>query len=351
MVLTLVGSLEDHNVHRILLVAAFAQTKVKVAPITDGVENATESYRLNCHPLGRAPVLKSDEGYLFGTNAIIRHFARTERPYGPHGSLRYPTPEHTVPYTLYGKSELEVAAVDQWLAFIMTEVDPHVLQIVEAEKRGSRRQEQAAAQGACDAVLEALGDLEQQLKSKKKQLQGHTCNGSTHLNGSVCVEEADGGLSEEEGHIAFTPRGTTALRGCHTYNIKSCTEERHESSSIMGNSPPDSKEKGNDASSFPWQSLCTVNVMSPRGSAGTPRPVTIAPQRNVAPPSDIIFLVGDSLTAADLVVSMAIAQAATTKLLMPLVKQKCPTLTQYSRVIMRLPVADNLRTALKINIM
>nr|CCC90812.1 conserved hypothetical protein [Trypanosoma congolense IL3000] len=347
MVLALVGSYDDHNVHRILLVAAFAGTKLKLVPITAGTENVTNSYRLNCHPLGQMPVLKSDEGYLFGTNAIIRHLARTERPYDPLGSVRYPSPEHTVPYTLYGKSELELAMVDCWLDFVVMRLDPHVLRIMELERLGRGRQRHEDLEEARDAVMEALHTLEERLRSQKKQLEGVLGNCTPKTNGKTAADEADAYLSEEESLLIFTPRGTTCLRGCHTYNIKSRAEEQHETGSIFGNSPPDGAGVG--GASTTWQSLCTVRMPTPRGNIATPRHTQMSPHRNSVPPTDTIFIVGDSLTAADLILAMAISLALKTKLLPSVMRKKCPTVVHYSTVIMRLPVAANVQKALKID--
>ncbi|EAN96235.1 putative elongation factor 1-gamma (EF-1-gamma) [Trypanosoma cruzi] len=363
MVLSLIGPLDDPHVHRVLLVAAYAGTRLKVVPVTIGKENETESYRRNCHPLGRVPVLKSDEGYLFETNAIIRYLARTERLYGLDGSERHPSPQHLVPYILYGKSVQEAAEVDAWLDFVVTELDPHILPLIAMEKeektlKRNPRGEDAGAkalplQPRVDALHEGLNGLEQRLVFKK-QLRKLQATGGGGGNNPVSartgnMEEVDEGLSEEEYWLGVTPRGSSVLRGYHTYNIKTQLEDPNQINSareIASNNEGAAHEGGG----VPYLSAHFV-LSSPRPSTQASRFSMHTPRRSAPAASDMLFLVGDSLTAADLVVSLAINQALLLKQLCTTLKQRYPQVVRYHCSILRLPVAAQLRKALGINIL
>ncbi|KAG8340205.1 Glutathione S transferase N terminal domain [Trypanosoma vivax] len=387
MVLSLIGPFDHHGVHRVLMVAAFAQTRLKVVPITVGKENETQSYRLNCHPLGGVPALKTEEGYLFGTHAIIRHIARTERPYGANGEERYPSPEHTLPYVLYGKSEQEVAEVDAWLDFVMTEIDEYLFPIVEAEKepagqRAAAKHRETKVRKMQESIMEALSALEQRLVDKRQQVKAlmsaRTANGtarsSQHLSeGRTRPNEEYDEMTpnDEDQYITFTPRGNTALRSYHTYNIKTRMEESPDqkngesrSGSIAaaaaaaaaavaegGRYTEGSASDGSARSSAPLVSLRTLGVLSPWVSTQSAGAASLSLRRNAPPPSDMLFLVGDSLTAADLIVAMALTLAISTRTLGVELKQKFPQVVRYNSAIMRLPTAANVRKALKINLL
>ncbi|KEG06319.1 putative elongation factor 1-gamma (EF-1-gamma) [Trypanosoma grayi] len=350
MVLSLIGPLDNNRVQRILLVAAYAGTKLKVVPITVGVENESEEYRRNCHPLGRVPTLKSDEGYLFETNAIIRYIARTERPYGADGNERYPSPQCMVPYILYGKSVQEAAEVDAWLDFVLTELDPYIFPLVEAEAKAKgavpRLDEAALAR-----LQEGLHGLEQRLVFKKQLLKllagGGGIGGSSNTALSARTgtnDDVEDGLSEEDCFSA-TPRESTVLRGYHTYNIKTCIEvpsERSSSSTAAygGGANGSNTNEANGGVSRP----------SLHASAMSPRLSTLTPRRSANPSSDMLFLVGDSLTAADLVVAFAVNYVLSAKRLNVVVKQHYPQLVRHHSSILRLPVATSVRKALGVSL-
>ncbi|RNE97543.1 elongation factor 1-gamma (EF-1-gamma) [Trypanosoma rangeli] len=349
MVLSLIGPLDNPEVQRVLLVATYAGTQLKVVPVTLNSEKTRESYRRNCHPLGRVPVLKSDEGYLFETNAIIRHLARTERPYGVDGGERHPSPQHVVPYILYGKSLREAAEVDAWLDFVLTEVDPYFFPLLAAEReerkkmRNSKEEEGVGAmarQPLVDALREGLNGLEQRLVFKK-QLRKLAMGGGGASNNPLSArtgtqEEVDEELSEDEYLIAATPRESAMLRGYHTYNIKTHVEEPEVSNSA-NSSEGVLQEAGTGAP-------------SPRSSGHPPRPPSYSPRRSASPPSDMIFLVGDSLTAADLVLALAVNQVLSLRQVGTALKQHCPHVVRYHHSILRLPLATELRKVLGINV-
>ncbi|CUE91830.1 glutathione S-transferase, putative, partial [Bodo saltans] len=92
---------------KVLVVAAFAEVNVTSRHITVGVENEEASYLRRCHPLGRLPVLQTDEGYLFESNAIVRFIAHHDK-------------SNTF---LYGRTPFEASQVDMWLDFATTELD------------------------------------------------------------------------------------------------------------------------------------------------------------------------------------------------------------------------------------
>ena len=66
-----------------------------------GVDNETADYKNNCSPIGRAPALQTEDGYIFESNAIMRHIARSDKTNS----------------FLYGRTTFEAAQVDQWLDY------------------------------------------------------------------------------------------------------------------------------------------------------------------------------------------------------------------------------------------
>jgi len=70
-----------------------------------GTDNITDEF-LQKNPLGKVPVLETEEGSICETNAILRFLARSD--------------ENT---TLYGSNSYEKGLVDQWLDFTISEVD------------------------------------------------------------------------------------------------------------------------------------------------------------------------------------------------------------------------------------
>ncbi|ESL11444.1 elongation factor 1-gamma (EF-1-gamma) [Trypanosoma rangeli SC58] len=353
MVLSLIGPLDNPEVQRVLLVATYAGTQLKVVPVTLNSENTGESYRRNCHPLGRVPVLKSDEGYLFETNAIIRHLARTERPYGADGGERHPSPQHVVPYILYGKSLREAGEVDAWLDFVLTELDPYFFPLLAAEReerkkaRNSKGEEggvgAVARQPLVDALREGLNGLEQRLVFKKQLCKLAAGGGGGGVSNNPLSartgtqEEVDEDLSEDEYLLAATPRESAVLRGYHTYNIKTHVEEPGASNSA--NSSEGAMQDGG------------TGAPSPRSSGHPPRLSSYTPRRSASPPSDMIFLVGDSLTAADLVLALAVNQILSLRQVGSALKQHCPHVVRYHHSILRLPLATELRKVLGINVL
>ncbi|EAN85383.1 elongation factor 1-gamma (EF-1-gamma), putative [Trypanosoma cruzi] len=99
--------------HKLLAAATLANVAVTPKTCEYGRENETAECCRNCSPCGRYPVLQTEEGCVFETNAILRHIARLDRSGG----------------FLYGRTPLEGSQVDMWLDFSATELDaaPHRL--------------------------------------------------------------------------------------------------------------------------------------------------------------------------------------------------------------------------------
>ncbi|CCW64576.1 unnamed protein product [Phytomonas sp. EM1] len=108
---------ENNRLLKILALASFANVTLDTHECQMGVENETEFFGKNCHPYKRLPVLQTEEGFIFESNAIVRHIARLDKS----GN------------SLYGRTPFETSQVDMWLDFATTEVDaatiPYVLHL------------------------------------------------------------------------------------------------------------------------------------------------------------------------------------------------------------------------------
>ena len=88
----------------------------ELVPVSDE-EKASEEYRSR-HPLGRVPVLETDEGIVFETLAVCVHLAEQY----PEASL-LPAP-----------GSFDRALVFQWISLGLTEVEPHLGEMRRAEE-------------------------------------------------------------------------------------------------------------------------------------------------------------------------------------------------------------------------
>ncbi|RNE95775.1 elongation factor 1-gamma (EF-1-gamma), partial [Trypanosoma conorhini] len=111
---------ENARMHKILAAAALANVPVTLRPCEYGRENETADYCRNFSPCGRYPVLQTEGGCVFESNAILRHIARLDRSGG----------------FLYGRTPLEGSQVDMWLDFAATELDAAVVPFVLHAFRG-----------------------------------------------------------------------------------------------------------------------------------------------------------------------------------------------------------------------
>jgi len=92
------------------------------------------------HPLGRVPVLESDEGLLFESAALCLHIADLH----PDAGLIPAIGTH------------ERAQVYQWAFFAMTELEPAMLRAYSA-RRGTDADATAAAEASLVKVFDVLG--------------------------------------------------------------------------------------------------------------------------------------------------------------------------------------------------
>jgi len=112
----------------------------ELVPVSDE-EKASEEYRSR-HPLGRVPVLETDEGIVFETLAVCVHLAEQY----PEASL-LPAP-----------GSFDRALVFQWISLGLTEVEPHLGEMRRAEESAPELAEAArgrarATVGVLDAAL------------------------------------------------------------------------------------------------------------------------------------------------------------------------------------------------------
>lgn len=90
-----------------LAAAKIAGVPMNFVALEMGKDNETKEFFDNCHPLGRTPVLQTEEGYLFESNAILRQIARMDK----------------INSFLYGRTAFEAGQVDQWLDYSNTEMN------------------------------------------------------------------------------------------------------------------------------------------------------------------------------------------------------------------------------------
>lgn len=125
--------------------ALYAGVPIELKKIELGKDNEEAAYLRNCHPLGRQPVLQTDDGYLFESNAIVRYFARLDRSNS----------------NLYGRTPYENSQVDMWLDFAATEMDCVAYHFVANFFRGV-----PITQETNDKVNEVLTGLENWLETR-----------------------------------------------------------------------------------------------------------------------------------------------------------------------------------------
>jgi len=88
-----------------LIAAKYAGIEVETTPeFKMGVDNKTPEFLLK-NPLGKVPVLDTDQGPIYESNAIARHLAHISQ-----------TP-------LFGDNEFHEALVNQWIDFATSEID------------------------------------------------------------------------------------------------------------------------------------------------------------------------------------------------------------------------------------
>jgi len=100
----LYGDKTDPLTLRILIAAKYNGLEIEVPSFNVGVDNKTNDY-LNKSPLGKVPLLETNEGHIFEANAIARYVAR-------QGAN-----------SLYGSSPFEAGLVEQWIDFAANDIE------------------------------------------------------------------------------------------------------------------------------------------------------------------------------------------------------------------------------------
>lgn len=147
MPLTLWCGLHPENARslKIFTAAAHAGVQLETKVCECGVENETEFFAKNCSPCMRLPSLQTEEGYIFESNAIMRHIARLDKS-GKH---------------LYGSTPFENSQVDMWLDFATTELDANNMPFLLELFRGV-----PAPAGSLAALEQSLAGLELWLETR-----------------------------------------------------------------------------------------------------------------------------------------------------------------------------------------
>ena len=97
---------------QVLAIAAkYAGVELEMPHFMPAMVETSQAFALNCHPMQKNPVLRTEDGYIFETNAILRYIARL----GDKNNAG-----------LYGRTAFEAAQVDQWLDFTLTELSEAV---------------------------------------------------------------------------------------------------------------------------------------------------------------------------------------------------------------------------------
>jgi len=100
----LYGDKSDPLTLRILIAAKYNGIELEVPTFNVGVDNKSNDF-LAKSPLGKVPLLETNEGHIFEANAIARYVAR-------QGAN-----------VLYGSTPFDAGLVEQWIEFAATEVE------------------------------------------------------------------------------------------------------------------------------------------------------------------------------------------------------------------------------------
>jgi len=92
--------------NKVLITAKYNGITLEVPEFKMGVDNKTPEF-LKKNPLGKVPVLETEEGSVFESNAIARYVARAG---GDKAKL-------------YGRTPIEAGQVDQWIDFTVNEIE------------------------------------------------------------------------------------------------------------------------------------------------------------------------------------------------------------------------------------
>ena len=139
---------ENARLHKLLVAARMAGLKVEFADYEHSDFDG-KPYLNNCHPLGRTPVLQTEDGYLFESHAILRHIARVDRTNS----------------NLYGKTAYEASQVDQWLDYVSTEMTEFCSHAFYVSIFGKKTDEEHDAKNA-DSLCAAIEGLDRWLETR-----------------------------------------------------------------------------------------------------------------------------------------------------------------------------------------
>eukprot|EP01132_Coremiostelium_polycephalum_P007756 gene7756-9542_t len=95
---------ENPRVYKALIAAKYVGVNIEVPAFEFGKDNKTPEF-LKKAPLGKVPVLETEKGCIFESNAIARYVARLGGK-------------------IYGADAFESATVDQWIDYAANEIDP-----------------------------------------------------------------------------------------------------------------------------------------------------------------------------------------------------------------------------------
>eukprot|EP01023_Acetabularia_acetabulum_P059127 TRINITY_DN7093_c0_g1_i1.p1 TRINITY_DN7093_c0_g1~~TRINITY_DN7093_c0_g1_i1.p1 ORF type:complete len:385 (-),score=81.18 TRINITY_DN7093_c0_g1_i1:126-1280(-) len=94
----------NKNAYKALISGEYVGVKISVPDFKMGVDNKTAEF-LKKNPHGKVPVLETDHGCIWESNAIARYVARLADK------------------GLFGKTHLDAAVVEQWIDFSTNEID------------------------------------------------------------------------------------------------------------------------------------------------------------------------------------------------------------------------------------
>ncbi|CAD2220636.1 elongation factor 1-gamma (EF-1-gamma) [Angomonas deanei] len=312
MVVSLIGPIDHPLTQRILLIAAFAGVKLKLVNISadeynDIVDktndNKANSFRLNCHPMGRFPVLKTDEGYMFDCNSIIRYIARTEvqlnalREGTDGDTSKFPHPDYAVPYAMYGHGLSESALVDSWLDYISKHFD---IGLFNKDSKLGEAEMQKALEGI-ELKLKLIKDNINNANAISAMQSARSPRTSLGNNNTADIEQ----FLEEMNNNYFQRNRKVSAAYNISGNIKNKINEK-EKNEQLDSIRRTTQLLNDNNNNFDGNTNNTNNLFSARASTFmTPRMSTAETPRmgnKGKTGANFVFLVNESLTAADLAV-------------------------------------------------
>ncbi|EPY21063.1 elongation factor 1-gamma (EF-1-gamma) [Strigomonas culicis] len=321
--------------------------------------------RLNCCPLLTFPILKTDEGYMFDYGSIIRYLCRVEvqlnalerlsespgagqrapSPGGSDGKKKYPHPQYPVLYAMYGHTLAESALVDSWIDYAATRLDFYFSDVHQPQHRKNHLRDggdPATAAAEREALLAALEGVELRLATIRDgrlsalraatiaaaSADTNTTNATHTNNNGGMADAATAALNDYDEFLEDLQTLSSARAGGRlpsVYNVAGTIKQRFNQLSADHEAAPSSSANDNNHNntnnvSTPKRStqplVTSATGLTPRASARYPligaaaggggSGGAAALQFLKSLKKDLYFLVGESLTAADLTVAMAL---------------------------------------------